>query len=198
MQLIESIRWENGGYCNLALHQKRVNAAFEKYIPDTKPIDLNKVLPKVSSNKTCKVRCIYNVNEPDLPHIEVSEYFPKSIHSLEIIPSESFDYSMKYADRKPIDELVNMTQCDDIIISMDNQITDGSYFNLAFWDGKDWYTPKHYLLNGVMRQHLLWEGKLIEALISVNEIGAFEKVSLINAMLDLGQVTIPTSQVLKR
>ena len=70
-------------------------------------------------------------------------------------------------------------------------VTDSYYTNLAFWDGTSWVTPKSHLLNGIKRTHLIQQGQLKEQPITASDIFKFEKVSLINAMLNLDEVVLP-------
>jgi 4-amino-4-deoxychorismate lyase len=85
--------------------------------------------------------------------------------------------------------------CDEIILVKNGLITDTSYSNLAFFDGVQWYTPEHPLLNGVRRQALLKQKRVREKRITPDELGSFVKLSLINAMLDLGEVEVPCTSV---
>ena len=76
-----------------------------------------------------------------------------------------------------------------------NLVTDSYYANLAFYDGSNWLTPKSYLLPGVKRQYLLEMGLISEIEISLVDIQSFQKISLINAMLNLGEIEIPVSSI---
>ena len=196
MQLIESIQMKDGKYINLPLHQARVDGAFERYAPSVGSHDLEEILPNIQLEGTYKVRLVYDLDTEDAEYdLEYAEYLPRKIESLEVVHSKPFDYSMKFADRTPINNLVKQSKADDIIIAIDGKITDGSYFNVAFWDGNEWLTPDSFLLNGVRRQQLMNEGKIKEATIRVEDLHRFEKVSLINAMLDLGQLELPISTI---
>ncbi len=198
MRFIESILLKDGAYHNLSLHQKRVDRTFEQFMPKLTSHDLERILPKLALNGSYKVRLIYGTDVPGKGYeVEYAEYIPRSIQSLQIMPTPTFDYSFKYENREQINSLVSKSNADDIIISVDGMITDGSYFNLVFWDGQEWVTPHTHLLNGVRRQQLLLEGKIKEAPISLSELGAFKKVSLINAMLDLGAIELTMNQILK-
>jgi len=198
MRFIESILYRDGDYCHLALHQERFDHTIERLIPNIKPRGLEQILPQLDLEGTYKVRLVYHADANELNwEVEYAEYVPRKIESLEVVESNVFDYSFKYEDRAAINSLVRQSKADDIIISMDGKITDGSYFNLTFWDGSAWYTPDTPLLNGIRRQLLLSEKKIKEASISTQDLDAFEKVSLINAMLDLGEVELLMSKVLK-
>ena len=77
-----------------------------------------------------------------------------------------------------------------IIIIKNNQITDTSYSNLLFLKDKTWFTPKSYLLNGVMRQNLLKLKKIKEAEITLDNIKEFTHFQLINALNDFDDMFV--------
>lgn len=196
MQLIESIQMKDGQYVNLPLHQARMDRAFERFAPSIESHDLAHILPNIQLDGTYKVRLVYDLDTEDAEYdLEYAEYLPRNIKSLEVVHSKPFDYSMKYADRSHINKLVKQSKADDIIIAMDGKITDGSYFNVVFWNGTDWLTPDNFLLNGVRRQQLLNEGRIKEASICVEDLVHFKKVSLINAMLDLGELELDVAMI---
>ena len=196
MRFIESILFRDGVYHNLELHQERLDRTFDQFMPAIQSHDLAKILPPLNLEGTYKVRVVYDADVEDAEYdLEFSEYVPRKIESLQVVESKVFDYSFKYEDRTTINQLVKQAEADDIIISINEKITDGSYFNLAFWDGNEWLTPDTPLLNGVRRQQLLKEGTIKEAPISVKDLAAFEKVSLINAMLDLEEIELRVSSI---
>jgi len=200
MLFIESILYEGGAYHNLELHQKRLNRTLKAFMSKPKTTHLQRILPDLKLDGKYKVRVVYTIaNQCEAGYdIEYSEYVPKKIKTLEIINSKNFDYSFKYEDRSHINTLVKKSRADDIIIAINNQLTDSSYSNIVFWDGSHWITPSTPLLEGVRRQQLLSQGKIKEASISTSDLNTFEKVSLINAMLDLEEVEIPIIQVSKQ
>lgn len=187
MKFIESICFKDGSYENMAFHQDRVNRTFSHFFKRSNTIRLNLILPEINLEGSYKVRVVYDEESED---VEFIEYQKRPIQTLEIIESKPFDYSFKYEDRSKIDLLVKKSEADDIIISFHGEIKDSSYANLVFWNGSEWLTPERPLLEGVKRAQLLTEGKIKKAPIHVSDLGAFEKVSLINAMLDLGEVEL--------
>lgn len=191
-RFIESVCFQDGSYKNLPLHQARVNKTFAKFFHVVKPIQLDHILPKVEMDGNYKVRMVYDADSED---VEFIEYRKRNLQSLEIIESKSFDYSFKHENRSIIDQLVKKSKADDIIISFHGEIKDSSYSNLAFWNGEEWLTPEKPLLEGVKRAQLLAEGKIKKAPIHVSDLGAFEKVCLINAMLDLGELEINSKKI---
>ncbi|NQZ77509.1 MAG: aminotransferase class IV [Ekhidna sp.] len=196
MRFIESILLKDGQYHHLELHQERINKTYGSYSSVKYAPNLLKILPKQDTDGTKKVRVIYNLeNEVSDIDISISTYVPREIKSIELVEAKSFDYSYKFEDRTILNKLLSGSSADDIIICIDGRITDGSYFNLAFWDERKWFTPKTPLLNGVRRQQLLNTQKITEASLTKDDIPSFQKVSLINAMLDLGQLEVPTSAI---
>ena len=59
-----------------------------------------------------------------------------------------------------------------------------SIANIAFFDGVDWISPKKPLLKGTTRARLLKERKLILKDIRKDDLKAFTKAALMNAMID--------------
>lgn len=191
MRFIESILLKDGVYHNLDLHQQRLNQTFDRFKPEIKSHDLRKILPKIDLDGTYKVRVVYDSDSEDADYdLEYAEYIPRVIESLDLVRSEPFDYSFKFEDRQHIHTLVKNSNADDIIIAIDDNVTDSSYANLVFWDGSKWITPDAPLLAGVRRSQLIREDKIEERSIQVSHLNSFEKVSLINAMLDLGELII--------
>lgn len=84
---------------------------------------------------------------------------------------------------------------DEILIIKNGLVTDCFYYNVAFWDGKDWLTPKSPLLGGTARARLLDKGIIREADINAKIINSFEKICLFNALNDFGKVELSTEQL---
>lgn len=95
--------------------------------------------------------------------------------------NNSYDYSFKFEDRKEFERMKTKAKTEEIIVVNNNHITDTSYTNILFCKGKEWFTPTTYLLNGVMRQHLLHEKKIKETEITLQNIKEFSHFQLINA-----------------
>ncbi len=180
-------------YQNLDLHQERLNNTCFNFFGESLH-NLSDLLPKIDDARKHKVRFTYDNSDYTC---EALPYAKLPIQSLQLINTTWFDYSFKYEDRSTLQELLSSASADEVIICIDGLVTDCSYANLAFWDGKNWLTPERPLLEGVKRSLLLSQGKIKKAAILCDEIAAFEKVSLINAMLDLGDIEISISKVLK-
>ena len=145
--------------------------------------NLETFVPK-SIKKCLKVKCRI-VYRDKIDEITFEEYTPKVVKSLKLVEA-SPDYSFKFADRTALNSLLAQKgDCDEILIVRNGCITDTSYSNVVFRRESEFFTPDTYLLNGTKRQLLLKNGVIREKRITVENIGEFEEVILINAMLDL-------------
>jgi 4-amino-4-deoxychorismate lyase len=193
-RLFESIKCVDGIPQNLSYHQARIELAFSVHFPKKQTLDLDEILPlKKNLQGIFKWRVTYDSNSANT---SLETYHIRPVKSLKIVYGSHLNYGHKYDDRRVINELfANRLEHDDIIILKNGFVTDSSYANLIFYTKGLWYTPSQPILPGTKRQQLIDTGKIIMANIKSSDITKFEKVSLINAMLDLGDVEIPTSQI---
>lgn len=190
---LETLCFENGHYPLLPWHQCRVEETFRVYFPDKPPLQLGRLLPKLDFAEPYKVRVVYDGEQSD---VEFSPYSVRTIRAVQLVSHSTISYRYKWADRRNLERLFALRgQADDILIVRKGKITDSFYANVAFWDGSTWYTPTTCLLNGVRRQSLLESGKIKACRITVSDLPAFQKVSFINAMLDLGTSELPVSNL---
>ena len=84
---------------------------------------------------------------------------------------------------------------EDIIIVKNGFVTDSSFSNLIFFDGKEWYTPSTPLLKGTTRARLLNEKKITERVIKIEDIKNYKSISLINAFNEIGDILIDIENV---
>lgn len=193
-QFIESICFIDGKPRLLDYHQKRVNETFSKFFPDHTAHDLSALIPCIPDSEKYKCRVVFDATTFD---VEFIRYRLKDINSLKIVePNMHIDYSYKKFDRSCLDDFYEQRSYrDDILIINRGKVSDSYYANLVFYDGDQWFTSDTPLLNGVKRQHLLSNGTISEIEIQKNDIHKYQKVSLINAMIDLGEIVIPTAQI---
>lgn len=193
-RFIESICCKNGRPQLLKLHQQRLKRTFQTYFSDSMPHDLRHIFEHVPSDTKYKCRVEYDASNIDIDFIP---YINPRVNSLQVIVDDEINYDFKSADRSGLTDLFNRRkEADDIMIIKNGRITDSYFANLAFYDGIDWWTPKFPLLNGVKRQNLLDTGSIKEKDVFVDELGDFQTISLINAMNDLGDLTVSTSDVM--
>lgn len=191
-QFIETISIANGAIQNLNYHQARLERTFEHFF-SKQPILLEQLIHDLPDTGKHKCRVVYTETDT---HVEVSPYTARQINSLKMVVDNTIDYSYKYQNRSSLDKLYAKRQpCDDIIIVKNGLCTDSYFANLAFFDGAQWITPKNPLLPGIKRQKLLDQRLIKSGDIAINSLGNYSKVSLINAMLDLGEVEVQIDQI---
>jgi len=188
--LFETIKCYNGKLFNIEFHQARFEKAQKEYFGIKPKINLNEKIEIPEFAKKGLFRCRVTYSK----QIEKIEFIPhqyREIKSLKLVEDNEIDYSYKYADRQRLNQLFEMRgNCDDIIIIKNGCITDSTFANIVFFDGKTWLTPDTPLLPGTQRSKLLVERKILECRITLSDIEKFEKAGLINAMQDLGKMPV--------
>jgi len=202
MELIETIKIEDGKIYNLKWHNQRCNRSrlelfgcdairLEDYIKDYPPKGL------------FRCRVLYS---EDIIKVEYIPYKKREFKSFKIVSSD-IEYSYKYSNRDELDRLKEQNiqdslelEClhpkktrlkpsvtnylyDDIIIQKDGLLTDSTIANIAFFDGENWITPKKPLLRGTVREKLLNQNFLIEKDINSDDLRHFCNFALMNAMI---------------
>jgi len=188
-RFIESIKVEDQKIFLKELHQKRMNDTFANFGKVCK-IDIYSQFLNLEHDEDglYKFRIEY-----DLENNFKTQIIPYAISELddfELVIDNKIDYSFKSADRTRLQKLKDKSHADEVIIVKHNQITDTSYSNLLFLKDKTWFTPKSYLLNGVMRQNLLQSKEIKETEITLDNIKKFTHFQLINALNDFDDMFI--------
>lgn len=196
--LLETIRIEHGQPQNLCWHQARFDRSREAIFGRGLP----KILLKNELAATAppapedifKCRILY---EKQIQSIDFHRYTPRRITSLQLLEIGDFDYSLKWADRRQLDQFfAKRGTADDVLLIKNGRVTDTSYANVALWDGSRWLTPDSPLLAGTCRARLIFFKKIVLASISVEQVFDFEKLRIFNSMLGWqGGADVPTSQI---
>jgi 4-amino-4-deoxychorismate lyase len=188
--LVESLKLKDGLIQNLNYHQDRMNRAMAELFFGAEKISLEReiVIPENCTAGVYKVRVVYG---PKVEKTEIESYQFRTIKSLKVVDHESIDYHLKYTDRQTLQELFALRgDCDDIIIIKNGLVTDSFAANLVFFDGDKWVTPTTPLLKGTNRQFLLDRGIISEKEIRKEDISGYQKLGLINAMIDFEEMPI--------
>jgi|FLOH01.1.fsa_nt_gi 4-amino-4-deoxychorismate lyase len=198
MQLIETIRFEQGKFSNLIFHQNRMDNSRKMLFNCKEEINLPTILQEasieISDKGLYKCRVIYN---SEITKIEFIPYNISDIKSLKLVSGDDIDYSHKYLDRMQINKLLTYKgSSDDIIIVKKGLVTDSSNANLLFYNGKKWLTPAMPLLVGTQRTKLIKQEKIQVADIRSEDLHNFQKVRLINAMLRFeDELDVPSENI---
>lgn len=185
-RLFETIKVVNRKLCNVEYHNKRMNDARRDLFNSKNIIDLNQVVtvPPDLSDEVYKCRVIYSEN---IITIDFQQYTKKNVRTLKIVHDNDISYPYKYEDRTKLLHHLSITKADDILIVKKGLITDTSYSNVVFSDGKNYLTPAAPLLKGTKRVKLIDDKIICEEEIRLNDLCKFKYVYLINAMLDLNE-----------
>ena len=176
-ELLETIKIKDGKIYNIEWHNKRCNQSRSILFNANTPLDLETfITPPTKGLYRCRILYDNEVN-----FIEYLPYVPKTTKYFKVVKSQ-IDYSHKYSDRSELNQLLK-DSIDEIIIEKNGFLTDTSIANIAFYNGKEWLTPRSPLLHGTMREKLLHENFLIEKDIKSNEIQNFSNFALMNAMI---------------
>lgn len=187
MRFIESIKLKNGKIYHLSYHQKRVEKTFLTMFSNFNVLNLEHELQKIALPPIglYKIRLEYDHTSYK---IEIFPYQIKTIRTIQIIHCDTISYPFKSTNRAIFSELKNRSFADEIIIIKNGLVTDTSFSNLVFYKENQWFTPNSFLLNGTCRKRLLFERKIQQKPIKQTDIKYFEKIGIINAMIDLGEV----------
>jgi 4-amino-4-deoxychorismate lyase len=180
---IETIKIQYGKLYNIAYHNARANTTRRNVLGMDRSLDLaaHILIPADLGRGIYKCRVVYGEEVQD---VNIERYFKRKIRSLKLVEGGMIDYSYKYVDRTSINLLyAQRGSCDDILIIKEGLITDTSFANVAFFNGKTWVTPAAPLLLGTKRQELLDKGELHEALIRPSDLHRYSMFAVINAML---------------
>ncbi len=189
MKCFETIKAENGKLFNMEYHQRR----FER----SSGLDIS-LTDFLSPPKDGLYRCKVVYDTSRIWEVIYYRYKKRNITSLRLIEID-FDYERKYLKRNDIDRVFEQRgECDDVLMVRNGLITDTSIANVAFFDGREWLTPKTPLLAGTTRARYLDAKKLKEADITPQMLQNFSKMALMNAMIDFDiiPITNPTKDTI--
>jgi 4-amino-4-deoxychorismate lyase len=181
---IETICLNDGQLSNLTYHNERLNRTRSAYFGEVGKWDLNELIsiPLGITAGLYKCRVTYG---KAVEKIEFEPYRPRQVKSLRLVEDDSIAYDFKFKDRTALQYLFEKRgNADDVLIVKQGLLTDSSYANLVFWNGKQWVTPDSPLLKGTKRARLLVEGLITEQKIRAQDLPKYSHARLINSMLD--------------
>jgi len=181
IEFLETIKILDGKIYHLEYHQQRYESVLASY-GIKEHIELRDY---IDAPKRGLYRCRIVYSCDAIVEVSYHPYKKRNTERLKLIEHNSLEYSKKYANREPLERLyAKREECDDVLIVQNGYIKDTTIANIAFFDGRDWLTPSEPLLNGTTRERLLQEGFLKTEDIRVDGLKRFQKMALMNAMID--------------
>ncbi len=191
--LFETIKIENGIPLHLEYHQRRLDASILTYFDQGRAFpELSELLSLKLNSSTFNleeknpIKCKFLYNRETF-QIEFIPYTPKVISGIRLICLEDVSYELKFSERQQLDDLLRIYEADEVLILKKGFITDTSFSNVCFHDGNQWVTPSMPLLKGTARERLLEHGVIVERPIKASDLKNYQKLMLINAMLDFDE-----------
>lgn len=188
--LLESIKYENGQLHNLKYHEARMQYALLKVHGKKIQFDLKKIIavPANVRKGLYKCRIVYDTC---IVETKFCEYKRKKIEKVHLIIDEHISYPHKFDDRDCINtHTKNLPKDEEIIIVKKDMLRDASYSNIALYNGSEWHTPTYPLLKGTKRAELLEKGIIKSKKIHVQDLKNYHQISFINALNDLGELSL--------
>lgn len=190
--LFESICFCDDQFPLLEYHLERMHRSCEKLFSSSfqKEHELLQVIKGIHSKEKMKVRVEY-----DPKHMKVTStlYQPKEIRTVRLITNDEISYSLKYTNRDVF--LHYQHEQEEVLFVKNHLITESTFSNIACYNGKEWHTPKSPLLHGTRRRYLLDQHRILEKDLTIHELRNYSKISFINGMLDLDEMSFPVANI---
>ena len=173
---------------NLSYHNQRFNDTRSTFWKGCSRLELSEYIRAEYSEAPVKCRVVYRER---IEEVSYTPYVIRPVNSLQLVYSDSIEYTYKSTDREAINALFSQRgNRDDVLIVRNGLITDTSIANVALYDGNVWHTPRVPLLRGTQRAALLNKGVIFEKDIKQEELFDYSHMVLFNAMIDFGQIKI--------
>lgn len=212
-QLIEAIRVIGGELCLEELHQARMlhalgalgagRGVLANWLlghslhthPAIQPLLVHN---SISADQVYALRLVYDADS--LRVRSYTAYTKRHVeHLCPIALTEGFEYEYKYLDRAYFDSYAHILRPDTLPIYYreGGELSDTNYTNIILDIEGRLYTPERPLLAGVQRQHLLEQGCIEPAYLTLSDLTSAKHIYLINALMTLDNcITLLPSQIL--
>ncbi len=196
--LVETILADYVRFYDLTPHIDRMIRSRRDLFGIMAPYGLQGALERASDSigsGRWKVRVLYDT---EIHSVEAVAYKPMPYASAALVDGGRVSYAYKTVDRPELDELTRRARAvgaDTALIVSGGKITDFSYANAAFFDGRCWWTPAEVLLPGTRRARLLATGSISVTSLTPADLNRFISVSPINAMLELGEIMMDIGKI---
>ncbi len=192
--VFETLKVYQGKIYNLDLHFIRMQATAKSLWDSTLLLDhIEEEILIKHHGELQKCKLTYNSFATEFSLVD---YQPKQINTLFLCKNDLIKYRFKFTDRHELLGPLKDRKPDmEVLFVKDGLLTDTSFSNIALWNGSEWHTPKYPLLYGTKRQFYLSQHKMKEQDIRIKDLHQYQRVSLINAMLDLNELIVPITNL---
>ena len=197
--IFETVKWADGAPRLLPWHQARVERAMSLYGVAGAPVpDLAAVLASCPGPGSGIYKCHITYDTQGRVKAPVfAPYRPRRVKKLVCVEAPHLDYSCKWEDRTALEAVgAGLGGDEEALILRNGLVTDTRYSNVAFGNGSHWVAPETFLLPGTKRAFLLERGRMECRPLNAEDVKKFHFCSLVNAMLDPGDVVVRTEDIL--
>lgn len=185
--LFESVCIENSQIKNEEFHEARFNRSYIQHFKTLPTYSLFDGIHLTNLDNSLKYKLRIGYKQHGT-RFSISEYKNSIPTSLKLVRDNNISYAFKKNNRKKLNELfLQKGEADDVLIIKNGLVTDASYSNILFFDGKQIITPSTPLLEGTCRARLLAKNSIVEKSISVADLQNFESFQLVNALNDFDE-----------
>ncbi len=195
-RLVESLRLDDGVCKNIEYHNARMNRSRREVFGAGEPLDLRDYLPPSVAPGVVKCRIVYG---PEVGAVTWEAYRRRQIRSLKLVEDDEIDYRFKYEDRSALDALFGKRgEADNVLIVKRGRVTDTAFSNVLLFDGAKWVTPAEPLLFGTCIARLLDAERVAAEDVLAKDLGLFQKILLVNALMDMDEgIELPANAIIK-
>lgn len=185
--LFESVCIENSQIKNADYHEARFRKSYIQQYKTHPTYSLFDGIHLTNLDNTLKYKLRIGYKQNGTRY-SISEYENSIATSLNLVTDDTISYTLKKNNRKKLNALfLQRGEADDVLIIRNGLVTDASYSNILFFDGKQIVTPSTPLLEGTCRARLLAKNSIVDKSISVDDLQNFESFQLVNALNDFDE-----------
>lgn len=196
-RLLETFCLLDGELLNLPFHKARVEWSLGEECSFLSIIEAVYREAKRLGATHGKWRASVTYSGDGVEGIRLIPYQLPQITGFQLIDIQENFYAKKWADRTRFDQYkAALPQGIEPIFVLDGKVTDTSFTNIIVERNGLLDTSDTPLLQGTKRHKLLTEKSIQAVHLGAEELSTYDRIHLINAMVDPGELIFPTSAIL--
>lgn len=195
-QLLETFCLVDGEVLNVPYHEARVVRSVGNDFPIGKMVETVRNQAAVENAMQGRWRASVTYTAEGVERVRLVQYVKPSISALRMISIEENFYSKKWADRSRLNGYKEaLPQGVEPIFVLEGKVTDTTFSNVVVERDGTLYIPDMPLLAGTKRHRLLDTGVVRSISLRVDDLRLYERIHLVNAMLDPGELVLSIDAV---